>query len=392
MPDKVQIRDFLAAHGGPFYELQRRLGLLHEHALRAGWRALLFVGLAWGMPVLLSFAEGNLVSGPGTPFLFDVNAWARYFIAIGAFILAVREVEPQLRQTLAQFVRAPLLAPASFANAARIVNAAIRRCDSSVAEILCLALAALAALMSFYNLRNADTASWALRDLTGGSGLTLAGWWCLLVSGPIFWFLLARGLWRHLAWAILLNGLSREKLRLVATHPDGNAGLAFLGRYPNAYATFMFGMGCVVGAALAHFLQKDALSATAYGSTMAGWLIIALAFSCLPLLAFSGPLAALKAKTLALSGAQATTALRQAERKLLGTNAAASETEDGQDAQDVADPSKHFEAARKLSVILINRATLIPLGAAALLPLAAAGLTKFPYKELFSIVKKLLLL
>lgn len=125
---------------------------------------------------------------------------------------------------------------------------------------------------------------------------------------------------------------------------------------------------------------------------MAGWLIIALALSSLPLLAFTGPLSALKAKTLALSGAQATTALRQAEHKLLGTNAAAPETEDGQDPQDVADPSKHYEAARKLSVVLINRSTLVPLGAAALLPLAAAGLTKFPYKELFSIVKKLLLL
>lgn len=392
MPDKVQIGEFLVAHGGPFYELQRRLGLLHEHALRAGRRALIFVGLAWGVPVLLSLAEGNLVSGPGTPFLFDVNVWARYFVAIGAFILAEREVEPQLRQTLAQFVRAPLLAPASFANAARIVNTAIRRCDSMPAEILCLALAALASLMSFYNLTNADTASWALRNLEGGSGLTIAGWWCLLVSGPIFWFLLARGLWRHIVWAILLKGLSRQTLRLVATHPDGKAGLAFLGRYPNSYATFMFGMSCVVGAALAHFLQKDALSATTYGSTMAGWLIIALALSSLPLLAFTGPLSALKAKTLALSGAQATTALRQAERKLLGTNAAARETEDGQDPQDVADPSKHYEAARKLSVVLINRSTLVPLGAAALLPLAAAGLAKFPYKELFSIVKKLLLL
>lgn len=262
MPDKVQIGEFLVAHGGPFYELQRRLGLLHEHALRAGRRALIFVGLAWGVPVLLSLAEGNLVSGPGTPFLFDVNVWARYFVAIGAFILAEREVEPQLRQTLAQFVRAPLLAPASFANAARIVNTAIRRCDSMPAEILCLALAALASLMSFYNLTNADTASWALRNLEGGSGLTIAGWWCLLVSGPIFWFLLARGLWRHIVWAILLKGLSRQTLRLVATHPDGKAGLAFLGRYPNSYATFMFGMSCVVGAALAHFLQKDALSAT----------------------------------------------------------------------------------------------------------------------------------
>lgn len=392
MPDKTRINEFLIAHGGPFYELQRRLGLLHDEALKAGRRAVIFIALAWAVPALLSLIGGNLVTGSGTPFLYDVNVWARYFVAVGAFILAEREVEPRLRQTLSQFARAPLLAPSSFANAARTVNKAIARCDSHAAEIVCLALAALASFVTFYNLTNADTASWALRDLEGGKGLTLAGWWCLLVSGPIFWFLLARGLWRHLVWAMLLNSLSKEKLLLVATHPDGKAGLAFLGRYPNAYATFMFGMSCVVGAALAHFLQKDALSASTYGSAMAGWLFIVLALSCLPLLTFTGPLSALKAKTLALSGAQATTALRQAERKLLGANAAAADSEDGQEAEDVADPSKHYDAARKLSVVLVNRATLVPLAAAALLPLAAAGMTKFPYKELFAIVKKLLLL
>ena len=46
--EKAKIGQFLAAHGGPFYTLQRQLGLLREDAFRAGSRALLFVGLAWG--------------------------------------------------------------------------------------------------------------------------------------------------------------------------------------------------------------------------------------------------------------------------------------------------------------------------------------------------------
>jgi len=392
MPDKAEIGEFLAAHGGPFYEVQRRLGLLHEHALRTGRRAVIFISLAWAVPALLSLAEGNLISGAATPFLYDLNVWARFFVAVGIFIIAERQVEPQLRQTLAQFAEAPLIAPASRPDAARLVASALRRRNSGLAEALCLAFAALISLVSLYNLKSADTASWALRDLSDGSGLTLAGWWALLVSGPIFWFLLARGLWRHLVWALLLRGLSRQDLRLVATHPDGKAGLAFVGRYPNAYATFMFGMSCVVGAALAHFLQKDALALSAYGAVMAVWLIIVLGLFAIPLLVFTAPLSKLKARTLALSGARATTALRQAERKLLGANVTAPEAEDGEETPDIADPSKHYELARKLSVFLFNRAALVPLGAAALLPLAAAGATKLPYKEIFAIVKKLLLL
>ena len=51
------VEDFLAAHGGPFYELQARLGLLQQSALRAGRRALLFIALAWGVPFLLSLPQ-----------------------------------------------------------------------------------------------------------------------------------------------------------------------------------------------------------------------------------------------------------------------------------------------------------------------------------------------
>ena len=41
--EEKKAREFMLAHGGPFYELQRRLGLLREDAFRAGSRALLFV-------------------------------------------------------------------------------------------------------------------------------------------------------------------------------------------------------------------------------------------------------------------------------------------------------------------------------------------------------------
>jgi putative lipoprotein len=40
------------ARGGPFYKLQRRVGLLHERAIQAGRRALIVVALAWGVPLL----------------------------------------------------------------------------------------------------------------------------------------------------------------------------------------------------------------------------------------------------------------------------------------------------------------------------------------------------
>ena len=57
--EEASLGRFLAAHGGPFYGLQQQLGLLREDAFRAGPRALLFVGLAWGVPLALSLIAGD---------------------------------------------------------------------------------------------------------------------------------------------------------------------------------------------------------------------------------------------------------------------------------------------------------------------------------------------
>jgi len=57
------VDEFLIAHGGPFYVLQQRLGLIHERALNAGRRAALLVGLAWGVLLLLSALSGHAI-GP----------------------------------------------------------------------------------------------------------------------------------------------------------------------------------------------------------------------------------------------------------------------------------------------------------------------------------------
>jgi hypothetical protein len=99
---------FLIARGGPFFELQRQLGLLHERALHAGRRAMLFVAIAWGVPLLLSLLAGRGL-GPAAahPFLLDPGTWARFLVAIAVFVLMEGMVEQRLRLLLRQLA-APL--------------------------------------------------------------------------------------------------------------------------------------------------------------------------------------------------------------------------------------------------------------------------------------------
>jgi hypothetical protein len=387
-----RIGEYLASHGGSFFELQRRLGVLREDALLAGRRAVMFVALAWGVPFVLSLIAGRAF-GPadGHPFLLDFGAWARFFIAIGLFLLAEQQVEYGLNGKLGQLVRAPILAPASFEAAAKAVVRALKQRNSGVAEIICLGLAIAGTCAWLANLMTADSSTWAVQVAEDGGHLTLAGWWSVVCSAPLFYFLLFRGLWRYIVWAMLLWRIASLELRLVATHPDGKGGLAFLAEYPNAYSMFVFGMSSGMAITVVRHVFEANISSVTFGYIITGWLVIVFAFFAFPLLAFSKPLSELKAKSAQVLGAQATRYHRAAERALLGRNLAADDAAETA-ASAVPDPSAQFAASRKLSIFLMSRSSIAPLAGAALVPFAIAGATKLPYKEVFSLVKKLLVL
>jgi len=376
--EEARIGEFLIARGGPFYELQRQLRLLREDAFRAGSRALLFVGLAWGVPLILSLVAGNAYGPPADkPYLFELGAWARFFIAVGLFMLMERQVEERLRTHLQQFARAPLLAPDSFPAAAEAVTKALKQRDRCLAEALCLIMAILGTVVFYFRVIHGETSSWLVQISPDGNALTLAGWWCVVVSNPLFLFLLLRWLWRLFVWSKLLRELASLELRLVATHPDGHGGLAFIGQYPNAYTTFVFGVSCVLGAAVAQELLDGSLTPTIFGYVVGAWLLIVLIVLSYPLLAFRKPLTALKEQTLLFCSSQATRHHRAAERGLLGRNISAAGDAEPATAAEIPDPSKMFEAARKLSVFLVDRTALA---------------TQLPIKELLKIMKRLLLL
>ena len=61
---------------------------------------------------------------------------------------------------------------------------------------------------------------------------TPAGWYAVVISVTMFQFLLGLGLWKWLLWTLFAFKLSRMKLKLIATHPDGHGGLGFLSLTP----------------------------------------------------------------------------------------------------------------------------------------------------------------
>ena len=83
---------------------------------------------------------------------------------------------------------------------------------------------------------------------------------------------------------------------------------------------------------------------------------------------------------------------RATEREIIGQNVSGSDAALNEvKSADIADPTKLYEAGRKLSTLLVDRDALVPVAAAALIPLIAAGATQLPTKELIKVAKNLLL-
>jgi hypothetical protein len=386
---------FSVARGGPYYELQRRMGLLTDDNLHVGRRALVFTGLAWAMPLLLS----AIIAAGGDwtqilSYLGDSGTWAKFLIAIAAFVLAEKFVDKGLQDKLAQFTHGPIIAPKSFSDASRATKILISRRDSGFAELICLLLSCCLSVLTFSNLHAAKLSSWAVQVGTEGNRITLAGWWVLLVSLPLFGFLFWRGVWRHYLWSWLLRRFAKLDLRLVATHPDKSGGLAFLSSYPASYILFVFGASVALSGAMLKNQHLSELTSTTFTIIMVGWLVIVLAFFAFPLMAFARPLAELKRDTLLQAAAQATRFWRQSERKTLGKNTVADDEgeEIGDPPPEIPDPAKYFDAAAKLSAMLLDHKAAIPIALAALLPVAAVGAANLPFKEVVEVLKKLIVL
>jgi len=388
-----RVDDFAIADAGPFVEFQQRLGVLRAKAGAARRLAVGFVAVAFGVPLLLSIAEGHaLHPEPGNSFLLDLGVWARFVLAIAIFFLMERMVDERLRQHLRQFAETPLLSHSAIPQGVQAVNRALRRRELVVPELVCLLLAYGITLVGIVYAQDSLTDSWLVQVGEDGARMTASGWWVALVSSPIFWFLLFRWLWRHLVWALLLAELARLDLRLVVTHPDGLGGIAFISQYPNAFTALVLAMSCTLAAAMANAFQHDALGLTAYGYLMAAWLAFVLALFGLPLTVFVQPLAALKKKALLESSAGATRHFRAAERAALGGNVVADDDSEDTAAADHPNTSATYLAAKKMGTLPFSREALVPLAGAAILPLVLAGSTRLPFAELWKVAKRLLLL
>jgi hypothetical protein len=127
--------------GGPLFQALRRAHLAGD-ALQLVRRRIVTIGLlAWLPLLLLSAANGKTWGNAvAVPFLYDIDAHARFLIALPLLIAAELVVYQRMRAIVAQFVTLGLVRGAVRQRFDRAIESAMRLRNSVLAEVLLIVL------------------------------------------------------------------------------------------------------------------------------------------------------------------------------------------------------------------------------------------------------------
>jgi hypothetical protein len=264
--------------GGPFYRIQRALRLIHPDRWNVGRRIALLLVIG-GLPLVVLTAVLNpdaLVS-----LLRDYRIHSRLLVAVPALVLGDLLMESRFRLVMAHIREAGLLDSKDLIYMNGVIAKLIRIRDSIFPEALVLLLLVLHTATSYKGL--VDSTPWLTRGTGAGLHLTAAGWYAVLVTAPIFQFLLGLGLWKWLLWTFFAFKLSQRHLKLVPTHPDEHGGLGFLGLTASAFAPAAFAATAVIGATWRQEILHD-------GAHLVNFKLPAIALLLITALVALGPL------------------------------------------------------------------------------------------------------
>ncbi|MGB9433856.1 MAG: hypothetical protein WBQ89_16555 [Candidatus Acidiferrum sp.] len=229
--------------GGPFYRAQQAIGLIHPNQWNLGRRIAVAIVISW-LPLFVLTA---LLNFKGLDSLFrDYRVHGRLLIAVPVLLLGEVLMETRFRAVLSHIRQAGLLEEPDLEYMDGVLATLLRSRDAYLSELAILVLVIIRIVASYKGL--VDPTPWLARGTMDNLQLSTAGWYAVLVSAPIFDFLLGLSLWKWLLWVIYAFKLSRRKLKLVPTHPDQHGGVGFLSLTTAAFAPVAFAASTVIGA------------------------------------------------------------------------------------------------------------------------------------------------
>lgn len=390
--DSNQPPDFSIVLGGPLFQLLMRLRLTTPALELLKQRIICITLFAWLPLLILSIVEGTAFAGVKIPFLYDVEAQARFLGALPLLIAAELLVHKQLRGLIGQFVDREIIAEKVLPQFKEIIASSIKMRNSILAEIILLLLAFLGGQYMWNSVSIVEkiatgTGTWY--GTTGGTEthLTLAGYWYIFVSRPLFQFIAYRWYYRIFIWAFFLWRSARLKLNLIPTHPDRACGLGFLAMSSFMFAPLIAAHGVLLSALIANGIFFAGEKLTDYLSFIIFVLLYILSIILGPLLVFTPRLMHSKRAGLRDYGILASKYVNEFDMKWIRGGASKDEPLIASgDIQSLADLANSFQVVREIRPFVFDRNTAIQSAVFTLIPVVPLVLTMIPLEEL---IKKL---
>ena len=385
-------RRFLIMEGGPFYRIERRVGLIRENPPRTIRSAVLAACLTWLVLLILSALNGAAAGeGVELPFLHDFSAYGRFLLAIPLLLMAERVLGPRIADTAERFLLANIVTQTDFNRFDAAIERGLLRRDSVVAELIIALLAYALSVVAFRSLTVPSTTWYAAPVDGGGITITWAGWWLILFCVPLLQFLILRWLWRMFLWFCLLSEVSKLDLQLFPTHPDQAGGLGFVGGAQRCFGMLFFAYSCGITGIIADEIIYGRLPLKHFAPAIAAYAVLALLLTAAPLVVFAKRLLITKREGLHRYGALATAYTGRFQHKWIEAgNAEHEELLGTGDIQSLADLGNSYEFIKRMKPIPVAPRALIHLVVLALLPMFSLLLTVMPVKEVVKLLLKVL--
>jgi hypothetical protein len=375
-------QDFSLVLGGPLFQLFRRSRLSGDALELLHRRVLAITLIAWLPLLLLSIFGLSSGSAGRLSFIHDVEVHIRFLIALPVLIFAELIVHSRIRPVVRRFIERRIVLPDDRDRFENAVESAIRLRNSVPIEIGLLILVYTFGLWLWNSRVPIESPTWYA--MPGGRWrLTPAGYWYVFVSIPIVQFVLLRWYLRLFIWYRFLWQVSRINLRLVSTHPDHCAGLAFLGKSAFAFGPILFAQGAMLAGPVASRVLYGGESLLSFKMPISGFIAFFVLAILGPLLMFTPALARAKRKGLVIYGQLAQDYVDGFERKWVPADAApAEELLGAADIQSLADLANSYSLVSAMRPVPFGLDDIIRLAVATAAPFLPLLLTVFSAEEL----------
>jgi hypothetical protein len=375
--------------GGLGYLLQRYMpgSKPGDFTIRAQF--LLAITVLWLPLVILTLFENSFSAGnTARPFIYDIVPNVRLLIALPLLLVADLAIDPTVGVAIRNLERSGIV-PEEDQNRFRASLQKLQKARDVVwSDVVMLVLAIV--ITWLFQPGYSDSAlqvegtSWLFSFDDGSSHLSAAGWWYILVSAPLFQFVLFRWLWRFLIWAGFLYRLSRIPLALQPTHPDFAGGLGILGLMQQTFTIVFVAFAAVMSSTIAHNILFE-------GDTFQDSIIdiLVFIFACVvliyaPLLFMVKKMYVARRTGLSQYGALGYRLSAAFSTKWVGSakSGVGEELKDSTDSSTMADFAATFDVVGGMRLLPLNSRSILMTAAALLVPFLPLALTEFSIQDL----------